>query len=176
MTNEEIKDKLYRMLSDVVNGSFPIRNNTQRGKYREAVKEAIEVLDQTKWIPVSERLPEENGRYLTYIENPYYNSLSYIMICDYIQSTWCPDDETASNYVTYWMPLPAKPYKEEGAREMTYGDIYNEFCKKFPNAGADDYRPAMPQYLPWLVKPIPCAIVVWLKDGSEVVYIAESEE
>lgn len=45
MTRAEIKDELYRMLSDVVNGGYPIRNNTQRGRYREAVKEAMEVLD-----------------------------------------------------------------------------------------------------------------------------------
>lgn len=135
-----------------------------------------EILDQTKWIPVSEKLPEENGRYLTYIENPYYDGLSYIMICDYIQSTWCPDDETASNNVRYWMPLPAKPYKEEKEDKMTYGMIYDEFCKKFPNAGVDDYRPAFPLYLPRLVKPIPNAIIVWLKDGSKMVYIEESEE
>jgi len=62
-----------------------------------------------KWISVSERLPEENGRYLTHIKN---GPFSYIMLCDYIQQTWCPDDETASNNVTYWMPLPVDPYEE----------------------------------------------------------------
>ena len=46
MTKEEIKDELYRMLSDVVNGGYPKRNNTQRGRYREAVKKAIEALEQ----------------------------------------------------------------------------------------------------------------------------------
>ena len=64
-------------------------------------------------------------------------------------------------------------YKEERVHEMTYGDIYDEFCKKFQNAEVSDYRPAYPQYLPKLVKPIPYAIVVWLKDGSKVIYIAE---
>ena len=46
MTREEIKDELYRMLSDVVNGGYPKRNNAQRGRYREAVKKAIEALEQ----------------------------------------------------------------------------------------------------------------------------------
>jgi hypothetical protein len=68
------------------------------------------VRPKSKWIPISERLPEEDGRYLTYIVN---NRLSYMMICDYIQQTWCPDDQTASNNVTHWMPLPNEPYKEE---------------------------------------------------------------
>lgn len=48
MTREEIKDELYRMLSDVVNGGYPKRNNTQRGRYRQAVKETIKVLEQEK--------------------------------------------------------------------------------------------------------------------------------
>lgn len=59
---------------------------------------------------------------------------------------------------------------------MTYGDIYNEFCKKFPNAGAEDYRPACGMYIPQLSWSIPNAIIVWLKDGSRVIYIAKSEE
>ena len=67
-------------------------------------------------------------------------------------------------------------YKWEEKREMTYGEIYDEFCKKFPNAEVSDFRPAIPTFLPSLAKSIPYAIVVWLKDGSKVVYIAESEE
>lgn len=51
MTGEEIKDELYRMLSDVLNGNGPIRNNAQRGRYREAVKSAIEALEQKPTCP-----------------------------------------------------------------------------------------------------------------------------
>lgn len=69
-------------------------------------------------------------------------------------------------------------YKEERMVkcEMTYGDIYDEFCKKFPGAGVVDYRPATTMYMPLLVSGIPNAIIVWLKDGSKMIYIAESEE
>lgn len=77
----------------------------------EAFDMAIQVLVQTKWIPVSERLPETDGVYLTYIVNPYDSQLSYVMLCDYIGQTWCPVDETASNNVVAWMPLP-EPYRE----------------------------------------------------------------
>ena len=66
---------------------------------------------QTRWIPVSERLPETDGVYLTYIVNLYDIKLSYIMICDYIHPKWFPIDETASSNVVAWMPLP-EPYKE----------------------------------------------------------------
>lgn len=59
---------------------------------------------------------------------------------------------------------------------MTYGDIYNEFCKKFPNVEVKDYRPAVEMHIPQILKGIPNAIIVWLKDGAKVIYIAEGEE
>lgn len=55
---------------------------------------------------------------------------------------------------------------------MTYGEIYKEFCDKFPNADVEDYRPADPVYIPQLLRGIPNAIMLWLKDGSMVVYIS----
>ena len=55
----------------------------------------------------------------------------------------------------------------------TYNDIYNEFYDKFPLAEVLDYRPAVKMHIQQLSKDIPNAIVVWLKDGSEVIYIAE---
>ena len=58
----------------------------------------------------------------------------------------------------------------------TYNDIYNEFCDKFPLAEVLDYRPAVKIHIPQLLKDIQNAIIIWLKDGSEVIYISESEE
>lgn len=67
---------------------------------------------KTNWIPVSERLPEKNGRYLAYIINPYDDKLRYSMTCEYFPSEgWCPDDECASDNVVAWMPLPEE-YEE----------------------------------------------------------------
>lgn len=91
---------------------------TGKKKSFEFIQKYVEKLpsvtpkEKTGWIPVSERLPETDGRFLTYIENPYDSQLSYIMICDYIRQTWCPDDECASSNVVAWMPLP-EPYKAE---------------------------------------------------------------
>lgn len=55
---------------------------------------------------------------------------------------------------------------------MTYEEIYKEFCNKFPNTKREDYRPADPMFIPQLMRGIPNAIIVWLKDGSKVIYIA----
>lgn len=71
-----------------------------------------------QWIPVSERLPEKEGRYLTTILNEYDNELRYIMTCDYFSNgSWCPDDECASSNVIAWMPLPKlyEPQESEDA-------------------------------------------------------------
>lgn len=65
---------------------------------------------------------------------------------------------------------------KEELKMKTYSDIYNEFCNKFPNAEVLDYRPAVEMHIPQLSRAIPNAIVVWLKDGSEVIYISGSEE
>lgn len=59
---------------------------------------------------------------------------------------------------------------------MTYGEIFEEFCKKFPNIKIEDYRPAVPIHIPQLSKDIPNAIIVWLKDKSKIIYIADKEE
>ncbi len=59
---------------------------------------------------------------------------------------------------------------------MTYGEICEEFCNKFPNAEIVDYRPADPMFIPQLMSGIPNAIIVWLKDGIKVIYIAESNK
>lgn len=73
-------------------------------------------LNANKWIPVSERLPEKDGRYLAYIINPVDDKLRYIMTCWYFAAFglhgWCPDDETASHNVVAWMPSPVE-YKAE---------------------------------------------------------------
>lgn len=71
-----------------------------------------------RWVPVSERLPEKNGQYLAYIINPYDEKIQYLMTCYYYakDNQWIPDDETASDNVIAWMPLP-KPYKESGDKE-----------------------------------------------------------
>lgn len=87
-----------------------------------AISMAIEALQERKtgkWISVKERLPKENGNYLCYIVNPYDHRLRYHMVCGFNRNLnpfsdehyWFPDDETASNNVVAWMPLP-EPYEE----------------------------------------------------------------
>lgn len=57
-----------------------------------------------KWIPVSERFPEEDGGYLVTINDGYVHTALWLGNAEY----W--------NRVTAWMPLP-KPYKPQESEE-----------------------------------------------------------
>lgn len=60
------------------------------------------------WIPCSERMPEESGRYLCYVEEQ--NSLGkshYQWNCSWNGDVW--SDKALTGRVTHWMPLPAVP-------------------------------------------------------------------
>ncbi|EMH8472401.1 DUF551 domain-containing protein, partial [Klebsiella pneumoniae] len=62
-----------------------------------------------KWIPVSERLPEDSGRYWCYVEEQ--NDLGkshYQWNCSWNGDRWWVESE-GGGIVTYWMPLPAAP-------------------------------------------------------------------
>ena len=59
---------------------------------------AIETLEQTRWIPVSEMLPEEKGMYLVTVQD-------YVLMEQWSGTGWWATRPTA------WMPLPT-PFLE----------------------------------------------------------------
>lgn len=61
----------------------------------------------TKWIPVTERLPEESGEYLAYCGE--YDGIC-ILYCDVLKTKikW----RTKWKEVTHWMPMPPEPKGE----------------------------------------------------------------
>lgn len=66
-----------------------------------------------KWIPVSERMPEEGGRYWCYVEEQ--NSLGknhYQWNCSWNGDVW--SDKALTGRVTHWMPLPSAPQEVKG--------------------------------------------------------------
>lgn len=75
-----------------------------------ALDKAIETIEQTTWIPVSEKLPEERKSVLVYA--PEYKNI----YCAYLDGdTWFifgGYGSYAVANVTAWMPLP-EPYKAE---------------------------------------------------------------
>ena len=84
-----------------------------------AMMMAVDALNSSeklnKWIPVSKRLPEENGRYLCTVGTDYRNPREmYYEPKGKNNRTWTSLDRTYVEdcFVIAWMPLP-QPYKVE---------------------------------------------------------------
>lgn len=77
-------------------------------------QEKIEQLQQ-KWIPVSERIPEDGSDILVYCDD---GEESRIVACNYDNGVWFDcvfNTVMVFKNITHWMPLP-KPPKKEGER------------------------------------------------------------
>lgn len=115
MTNEEIKltiDYLKEMQEGYIVGE-----GYERYPLPEwyALDKAIETIKQTAWIPVSERLPKENGRYWCTVGTDYRNPREmYYEPKGKNNRTWASLDRTYVEdcFVIAWMPL-SEPYKGE---------------------------------------------------------------
>lgn len=86
--------------------AVPVKAVTQEefNTFIEAVNMAIKALEAQadgKWISVSERLPEEGGRYLVYTWSHEIETAQYVDGCWNIKTP-----------ISAWMPLP-EPYKDE---------------------------------------------------------------
>ena len=139
MTKEEIKDTLYRMLSDVVNGGYPKRTDVQKARYKEAVKRAVDAVDTleqmnssdepNKWIPLIKRpmTKEEREEYkgMTGItetmilncplpedgEEVFVSYGGYVCVDTFHDDDGCYFEDVEIDEVEAWMPLP-NAYKE----------------------------------------------------------------
>ena len=105
MTNEEHIEQLKKLRS------------FHNGSYGRSINKAIDALEQepkTKWIPVSERLPEETGTYITTLDYGEYG-LAVGQRYYYGKGLgWAEED-----CVIAWQPLP-EPYEPQGSEEMRF--------------------------------------------------------
>lgn len=83
----------------------------------DALQMAITALqNQSVWIPVSERLPEKNGKYLVFLTNPVRNKSDNVFTGWYNVYDKEFETENSLDYVKAWMPLP-EPYRESEESE-----------------------------------------------------------
>jgi len=72
------------------------------------------VANKPRWIPVTERLPDQNSGslYICLIVGGEYDQLSWYELCDFAEGQFWIKDELYEGNVTHWMPLPDPPKEE----------------------------------------------------------------
>ena len=96
MTNAEAREHLKDILCDVPNDKCI--------DWIMALNTAIKALEQTRWIPVSERLPQDEQKVLVTTRSGNLIDVD-TSIFYHASAFW-------EHYVIAWMPLP-EPYKAE---------------------------------------------------------------
>ena len=107
MTTAVTKESLAARIAELESGPRSLKEGYTLAAYKMllATMEA-----EQGWISVSERMPEEGGRYWCYVEEQ--NSLGkshYQWNCSWNGDVW--SDKALTGRVTHWMPLPAAPVK-----------------------------------------------------------------
>lgn len=110
MTVKEIIDGLkftvdMFLLNPTTGETFTEPKNDMDKTTIDACKGAIELLEQIRWIPVSERLPKVGELCLLTVHEYGWNCNEYtrVIIGEY--------NDNYRNHILAWMPLP-EPYEE----------------------------------------------------------------
>ena len=77
-----------------------------------------------RWIPCSERLPEQTGRYLVWLDSEIVDIAEFCTYADFVPKELANNYWNKASKVLYWMPLPESTESPEiRARD----DDYTEF-------------------------------------------------
>ena len=111
------KERMIKVMTKeiAIHNLFALKLRSRVTSDREALDMAIKALEQTVWIPVSERLPEKQDCYL--VTTKWKGSHSGNV---YIETNMAVYREKPKEWdcvdVIAWMPLP-EPYKEDSNGE-----------------------------------------------------------
>lgn len=113
-------EELVKRLRNAANercfiGCFGICNHCVIGEALNQAANAIEELSKPKWIPVTERLPDNIDEEVLVCTEDYGKSgLGFATVAVYDGSDWieCWERKTYLTAVTNWMPLPEPPKEE----------------------------------------------------------------
>ena len=97
-------------LQDIINEEPDNYLNTRRTTLEMALAYLKEHFAEPKWIPVTERLPENEGWYMVYTKNKGDHARK-INKAQYYYHSWHGNGGRWDN-VTHWMPLPEAPQEE----------------------------------------------------------------
>ena len=114
---------------------YPLRshfNSTDNGMFTLGIQQAVyeaPTIEPVKWIPASERLPDDVGSYLVYYHEwsngdflPKYDDYRIRVMRFMNNGKWCMPvctdkrcEADTNREVTHWMPLPDPPRKDDEA-------------------------------------------------------------
>jgi len=105
MTNKEVVQDLQVLMDSFLeqNDAFPI-----------CLEKAIEIIggnDEQRWIPCSERLPEEGEEVLACIKDWQTGNITMLVTRRFDYNSWAGYGRVNDKLVA-WMPLP-EPYKTD---------------------------------------------------------------
>jgi len=112
-------DELIKNLRDCAE-VYKLTDNENTLEYPLLIKaaDAIEKLNKLKWIPVTERMPDDDVPVLAcYVGYRSHRLRPDLLACRY-EDEWCHwDGEPCSHekckvIITHWMPLPELPREE----------------------------------------------------------------
>lgn len=81
----------------------------------ERESEQLAALAWARWIPVSERLPEENGSYIIHWEDRYIGERATHGF--FRKGEWFNSGINVTDKIISWMPLPPAPVRAEPESE-----------------------------------------------------------
>ncbi len=85
--------------------------NVSEGLYERIYEQAARIAEleaERRWIPVSERLPEDTERMLTIVYDAFEDTTAISILQHYGDGDWFSWD-SGRYVVTHWMPLPELP-------------------------------------------------------------------
>lgn len=116
----EIVNDLHTERLDYASEYIPLIDAAQQLAAYEDTGLIPEEVQQMRWIPVEERLPEENVTVLAFNVDPHAEKyvLARYRVVVHFGRCWCQFDQEYDSWcascwkVTHWMPLPQPPKEE----------------------------------------------------------------
>ena len=103
-------------MADLIDRDVAIRMFSDYAETKQALDDYRETLMNVpavnRWIPSSERMPEQTGYYLVWLDSEIVDIAEFYTYADFVQKEIAHNYWNKESKVLYWMPLPHEPESE----------------------------------------------------------------